>query len=630
VRRIGMSATIALAAALCLGAAPAHAQSAGPALEPCPDVPAALHVGCGSITVPLDRANPDLGTTRIAFAVVPRRDTSRPSLGTVFGPHGPGAALIPATPQLVQDFGPLLDRRDLLIMDPRGTGGSDPVLCSSLEGVTSGGLTPPAELTAAIGACGSELGPRAGSYGIAAVVDDLDAVRATLGIERLDLWGRSYGTHLSTVYAGRHPEHVRSIVLSGTYPIAYDPFGLDKLAAARRGVRLTCARTHACDGDRVLRDVARLAHRLHRRPVSFTVRAGDRRVPMRLDDGALASVMWGGGDTLFLGRLPAAARSALAGDLAPLRRLVETPALAAATPLATAGGAAAGTMSFAAACHDFPRAFSYADPPEARRAAYRAALTAIDARRFAPFSREGWTRAGFESPDWCLDWPNDPTAALPLAPEAPLPDVPVLVLSGDMDANTPSSGGREIAARYPRATFVEIPNAGHTPDFVDPCAAAMARRFTRTLTVDADACDGTGTPPAVAGRAPVRAARLPLMPAKEPRAHRRVLALLLATVGDMQEQSNAYLPWGSARGLRGGRYAVRPDGAVGLSGVRVVRDARVSGVLAVGASGVRGRVRLAGTGVPRGTLQLRVSATGSVRAVGTLGGRPVALRTPAG
>jgi pimeloyl-ACP methyl ester carboxylesterase len=265
VRRIGMSATIALAAALCLGAAPAHAQSAGPALEPCPDVPAALHVGCGSITVPLDRANPDLGTTRIAFAVVPRRDTSRPSLGTVFGPHGPGAALIPATPQLVQDFGPLLDRRDLLIMDPRGTGGSDPVLCSSLEGVTSGGLTPPAELTAAIGACGSELGPRAGSYGIAAVVDDLDAVRATLGIERLDLWGRSYGTHLSTVYAGRHPEHVRSIVLSGTYPIAYDPFGLDKLAAARRGVRLTCARTHACDGDRVLRDwrIGSIAGRSH-------------------------------------------------------------------------------------------------------------------------------------------------------------------------------------------------------------------------------------------------------------------------------------------------------------------------------------------------------------------------------
>jgi pimeloyl-ACP methyl ester carboxylesterase len=43
------------------------------------------------------------------------------------------------------------------------------------------------------------------------------------------------------VYAGRHPEHVRSIVLDAGYPIAYDAWGLDKLAAARRGVRLVCA-----------------------------------------------------------------------------------------------------------------------------------------------------------------------------------------------------------------------------------------------------------------------------------------------------------------------------------------------------------------------------------------------------
>ena len=329
-----------------------------------------------------------------------------------------------------------------------------------------------------------------------------------------------------------------------------------------------CARTRSCSGRAVLRDVARVAARLRRDPVSFTARAGDRRFRLRLDDGALASVLWGGGDTLFLSRLPAAVRSARRGDLAPLRRLVETPALADAGALADPSGTGGATegVFYAGACHDFPRVFSYADPPAARRAAFERALAAIDARRFAPFSREGWLRAGFESPDWCLEWPNDPTAGLPLAPDAPLPDVPVLVLAGDLDANTPTPGGREAAARYPRATFVEIPNAGHTPDAYSPCALALAQRFIRTLAADPRACAGTGEPPPVAPPSPDPRRAGAARPRRRPAcASPRARACSLATIADMQEQANVFGPWGSAGGLRGGRYSVRRDGAVRLA-----------------------------------------------------------------
>ena len=41
--------------------------------------------------------------------------------------------------------------------------------------------------------------------------------------------------------------------------------------------------------------------------------------------------------------------------------------------------------------------------------------------------------------------------------------MPVLVLNGDLDANTPSASGRDAAAQFPNATFVEIAGAGHTP-----------------------------------------------------------------------------------------------------------------------------------------------------------------------
>ena len=80
--------------------------------------------------------------------------------------------------------------------------------------------------------CAGDLGARAGLYGSAAVADDIEAVRATLGAEKLDLWGDSYGTFLMPVYAARHPEHVRSIVLDGAFPIASDPWGRDVLRAS--------------------------------------------------------------------------------------------------------------------------------------------------------------------------------------------------------------------------------------------------------------------------------------------------------------------------------------------------------------------------------------------------------------
>jgi pimeloyl-ACP methyl ester carboxylesterase len=77
-----------------------------------------------------------------------------------------------------------------------------------------------------------DLGARAGYFGSAAIADDFAAVRSELGIEKVDLWGQSWGTYLMPVYAARHPDSVRSIVLSGAQPIAFDPWGRDVLRAS--------------------------------------------------------------------------------------------------------------------------------------------------------------------------------------------------------------------------------------------------------------------------------------------------------------------------------------------------------------------------------------------------------------
>jgi pimeloyl-ACP methyl ester carboxylesterase len=607
-----------------LGSASGTAQGQA-GLAPCKGLPKELAARCGTVTVPLDRANPALGTTTVAFALVPRRDAKRPSLGTLVGPGNAGIALIDRPADVLPSFGTLIDRRDVLLVDPRGTGRSDPIACRSLADVAVG-FTPAAPLTAAIGACGRELGPRAGAYGNAAIADDLDVVRDAIGVERLDLFGSSYGTYLMTVYAARHPEHVRSIVLDAGYPIDYDQWGLDRLAAAKRAIGLVCTRTGACRASAVHADIARLAARLRRAPVRFTARAGDRRLRLRIDETALATTLWTGGPEA-LGGLPAIVRSALAGDLAPLRRRVATLQLEIAGPLAdpAAGGGSGETAFLAGACHDFPRPFSYADPIPARRAAYDQALAAIPATASAPFSADAWVHAGFETPDWCLSWPADPTAGLPLASGTPLPDVPVLALSGDLDASVPASQGRAVAGLYPHATFAEIPNVGHTPAAGSACASRLAQHFVRTLTADARACAGTGSPPHVLRRTPVRVADLAPVAARGTRAQRRALAVVSATIADAQGQGRIFLQWGSATGPRGGRYVARSDGGARLIAVRVVNDATVSGVLSPTPTGIAGNVRISGSGVPAGRLDVRLAPSGRGRATGTLDGRGVDL-----
>ena len=621
-RSIGMLVP-ALAAALVV-APPASAQD-GPTLARCSGLPGLPAARCGSLRVPLDRVNPGLGTTEVAFALVPRRHASRPSLGTiVHNPGGPGAAAINTDGvDFAKSLASVRSRREVLLVDPRGVGRSEAISCPAFTDVGLA-FAPRGRLLAAVGACGRELGNRAGVYGTAAIADDIEAVRATLGLENLHLWGDSYGTYLMPVYAARHPEHVRSMVLSGAAPIEFDSWGRDRLGAARRAIQLVCARTRACRGGGVLRDVARLATRLRRNPVPMKVIAGERRFSARIDEGALAALVYAGGDASHYGRLPAVTASALAGDPAPLRRLAEQYALRSAAAIADPS-----LLNFAqnvaTACHDYPHAFSYADPPAARRAAYEQALEAIDPNEFLPFSPDGWTDAGFDAVDNCIEWPNDPTASSPLAPGTPFPDVPVLVLSGDLDANTPSIAGRQAAAQFRRATFVEIPNQGHTPTG-NPCATAVGARFIATLKANPRACAGTGTPPPVSRRPPRRAAQLPLVGSAGTRAQRRALGLVLTTVGDLQEQAPTIAGWGAAAGLRGGRYVAARNGTIRLLAVRVVRGARVSGALRVlPGERLKGTLRLAGPGVDDARLRVRLAPNGHGRATGMLDGRHVDL-----
>jgi pimeloyl-ACP methyl ester carboxylesterase len=84
------------------------------------------------------------------------------------------------------DLGGLGDRFELVVLDPRGTGGS----------------TVPAN----------------GGYRQEDYVSDLEELRRHLGMEELDLLGHSHGGFVAMAYAGAHPQRVHRLVLVATAP----------------------------------------------------------------------------------------------------------------------------------------------------------------------------------------------------------------------------------------------------------------------------------------------------------------------------------------------------------------------------------------------------------------------------
>ena len=176
-----------------------------------------------------------------------------------------------------------------------------------------------------------------------------------------------------------------------------------------------------------------------------------------------------------------------------------------------------------------------------------------------------------------------------MPPDAPYPDVPTLVLNGDLDNITASSGARVVASRFPRSTFVETANTIHISAISDrdDCAAPMVRRFIATLDAGDTSCASRLAEVRVVGTFPRRAGGTPV----------RVGTAAAETVADaiMRWQINYS---GRSRGLRGGRWSYTGTKLVRFRfrGARFVRDVPVTGSATwrIGTGAVRASVRVPG------------------------------------
>jgi pimeloyl-ACP methyl ester carboxylesterase len=163
---------------------------------------------CGRLRVAADPRRPHGATISLRIAVLPA--TERPPRGALFYLEGgPGGAATDSAIRVNALFAPVGRERDLVMVDQRGTGGSGRLACPDSY-VREGDAQ---AVTGYLRQCFARLDvdPRLYTTGLAA--DDLETVRRTLGYQKIDLYGVSYGATLAQTYLRMHPGSVRSAVL---------------------------------------------------------------------------------------------------------------------------------------------------------------------------------------------------------------------------------------------------------------------------------------------------------------------------------------------------------------------------------------------------------------------------------
>ena len=594
-----MRAVLALAAAVlvvALAAVPASAQVAFSACR------TPKEFQCATVPVPLDHSGQTPGSIGLKVARLPQ---SRSSGILIALSGGPGQSSVSAAPTFQQTLQPALRSYQLVVFDQRGTGDSGVLDCPALQPLPDT-VNYTAQDTAE---CGDVVGPDRRFYRTIDSADDIETLRQALGVDKIALEGTSYGTFVAEQYAARYPDHVDRLILDSVVPPSgVEQFTLSTFAAVNRVLTGLCGEGR-CNGitPDPNADTATLNSRLNAAPLSGPgVRAQgqapadqhrQRRGPVR-DAGQRRPQP---GAALRLPGLGAVRR--------PGRPGADPAAARARVGLAAEGQGPLRGAQRGHAVRGHPVPVQGLRPARGAPGPMGAAEAGLDPNAVAPFDLNTVTASSVGRS--CILWPQTPTA--PAGDPTTLPDVPVLVLSGDQDLRTPNEDAKATAAR----SRVQL-RAGPGQR-----ARRARRRHHRLRATGADPLHRRPH-----GRRPVRRADQPDRPAAgrahapEPgaagprhRRHSRRSALAaLATVDDMTAVAVIRLFNGANAlgygGLRGGYFTGTFANSTGITttlhGVVYMPGVSVAAALPASSFDLP----------PTGTLTVRGGASGSGPACG--------------
>ncbi len=431
----------ALLAAWLACAPPARAADGLAVLKPCRLQGVEHDAQCGSVRRPLDPAAPQGTQIDVHFAVLPALARNKKPDPVVFFAGGPGQSAMSLAGPASRLMARLSNRRDVVLIDQRGTGKTAPLMCEKERPTRPlAEAADPVRQLAQLRTCRAALEKLPHGdlrhYTTTIAMQDAEAVRRALGAVQVNLVGGSYGTRAALEYMRQFPSAVRRAVIDGVAPpdaVLPASFSTDNQAAFD-GLLAACEADPSCAArypalrtewrallSSLPRDVT-LLHPVTGQPEKLTI---TRDLLLGLVRGPLYV-------PALTAALPLAMGEAARGRFEPLAGLSS----------AMAGGrtgAMAAGMHFSVVCaEDAPRLGQTSDRPGADFGA-----------SFADF----YVKV-------CADWPRGTVPAafytLPVAPAA------TLVLSGGMDPATPPRHGARVAlALGAKARHVVVAHAGH-------------------------------------------------------------------------------------------------------------------------------------------------------------------------
>jgi pimeloyl-ACP methyl ester carboxylesterase len=152
--------------------------------------------------------------------------------------------------QVYLSFNEVRKNRDLIFVDQRGTGKSNPLTCGELseQDLRLPEIEQQNKYLALIRECADKYREHAPFYTTPYAVADLDTVRAALGYQKINLWGGSYGTRVVLEYMRTRPESLRAVILDGVAPvqIALPKYFQSDAWAALTAVNQECVKNAKC------------------------------------------------------------------------------------------------------------------------------------------------------------------------------------------------------------------------------------------------------------------------------------------------------------------------------------------------------------------------------------------------
>ncbi len=658
------------------------------AVQPAAAEPASLRVGavslhrcdlgidagvtwCGSIQVPLDYTDPGAADITVGFGWHPAtaaadrttRAANRADGGTIVAQEGgPGYPSTGTAADYADMLGSLVNSRNLLVVDARGTGRSTPLDCQPLQSLDP--VTPTGPFERAVAACGAQLDHtfrnRTGGYVHASDLfttansaRDLAAVLRALGTGPVDLYGDSYGTYFAQSFLSRYPRLLRSVVLDSAYEARdLDPWYRTTVTTARRSFDSVCADAAGCRqatgamAGAAWSRIGELARLLRAHPITATAPGVDAApTTVRIDVTALVNIVNDAGyDPDPYRQLDAAARAYLDHrDATPLARLYAQDVGFDYSDYQADAAYYSDGLYLAVACTDYPQLFDMRSGLSARRAQLDQAIAALPVNTFAPFTTRQWLQVlpYTETYTGCLSWPK-PTH--PVDPPVPAhatmdaTDVPVLILNGALDSLTPAAGGAHIQRQIGAAArHIVVPGMVHLVGLYDRygCGSSLVQQFLQAHSWrDLDtACVAQVPEIHAVGSFPATVAQA--LPAAGPATAtlRRQASVALAAVGDAVIRYN-YVDGARDLGLRGGRVSYRVDaGGSVIATLRAVRwttDATVAGTVRANATGLAATAEVTLTPTSGRPVTFRIRwDTRARNARATIGDGAVVLKAPA-